>query len=137
MIKNIFLPFYAGVGGVMGDGNQPMPWIHVKDLSGLVLHSIENKRVRGAVNGVAPELITNKDFVSAFASALWRPAFIPLPEFVWNFIFGEERAAMITKGPRVVPKKALDTGYQFRYPTIAEACREFSVLAYQDEDAKK
>lgn len=134
MISQIFLPFFMGVGGVMGSGTQSMPWIHVKDLSGLILHSIENKNVQGVLNGVAPDMITNRDFVSAFAKELWRPAFIPLPEFVWNFVFGQERANMITKGPKVLPKRTLATGYNFRFPTISEACKEFSHLAYLDQD---
>ena len=60
--------------------------------------SIENNKINGVFNGVAPEIITNQDFVNAFAGALHRPAFIPLPEMVWNLIFGQERATMITKG---------------------------------------
>jgi len=134
MIKELFPPFFLGLGGVMGSGNQVMPWIHVKDLAGIITHSIENKEVSGAVNAVAPEMVTNAEFVSAFGSALWRPTFIPLPELVFNFVFGEERAALILKGQRVVPAKALATGYNFRFPTIADACKEFSPFFYSDPD---
>ena len=111
-----------------------MPWIHVKDLSGMIIHIIENEQVKGVVNGVAPEIITNSEFVKAFASSLNRPAFFPIPEFAWNLIFGEERATIVTKGPKVVPKKALDTGFQFRFGTISKACQEFASLFYSDSD---
>lgn len=134
MIKELFPPFFLGLGGVMGSGSQTMPWIHVKDLAGIILHSIENKEVSGAVNAVAPEMVTNAEFVSAFGSALGRPTFIPLPELVFNFVFGEERAALILKSQRVVPSKALATGYKFRFPTIAAACEEFSTIFYSDPD---
>jgi uncharacterized protein (TIGR01777 family) len=137
MIKQIFLPFYFGGGGRMGSGEQNMPWIHVKDVSGIILHSIENKKIEGVLNGVAPEVITNQQFVNAFASALHRPAFFPLPDFVWNIVFGEERAAVITKGVTVFPERTQEVGYKFRYPDINEACKEFSALFYDDTDITK
>ena len=77
-------------------------------------------------------MVKNQEFVDAFASALHRPAFFPLPDFVWNIVFGEERATMITKGQKVEPRRTLESGYQFKYPTIAKACEEFSVLSYTD-----
>ena len=78
--------------------------------------------------------VTNQEFVNAFAGAMGRPAFFPLPEFVWNFVFGEERAAMITKGQLVVPKRTLESGFKFRFPTIQEAAQEFSTFPYMDSD---
>ena len=121
----------------MGSGTQNMPWIHVKDVSGLIVHSIENKGVKGVLNGVSPQIISNQEFVNAFASALYRPAFFPLPDFVWNLVFGEERAAVITKGVTVVPKRTVEeAGYKFRYQSISEACAEFSPLFYNDPDTE-
>jgi len=137
MIQQIFLPFYFGGGGRMGSGTQNMPWIHVKDLSGIIVHAIENEKVEGVLNGVAPEIITNQEFVKSFASALNRPSFFPLPDFVWNTVFGEERATMITKGQKVTPKRTLESGYQYRFPTISQACGEFSKLFYEDSDGEK
>lgn len=137
MIKQIFLPFFMGTGGRMGSGEQNMPWIHVKDVSGIIVHSIENKKVAGVLNGVTPQIITNQEFVNAFASALHRPALIPLPDFVWNLVFGEERAEVITKGVTVLPKRTVDDAeYKFRYPTIVEACQEFSHFFYNDPDSE-
>lgn len=134
MIKQIFLPFYVGGGGRMGSGTQHFPWIHVKDLSGIVIHAIENENVSGVLNGVAPQIITNQEFVDSFARALYRPAFFPLPDTVWNLAFGQERATMITKGLMALPKRTLDSGYEFRFPTITKACGEFSQLFYRDLD---
>ena len=59
MIQQIFPPFFLGLGGRMGEGTQPLPWIHVKDLSGLVKHSVENENVEGIYNAVAPQVIDN------------------------------------------------------------------------------
>lgn len=62
MIASIYLPFVMGLGGPMGDGNQPLPWIHIDDLCRLILYSVENPGVKGVLNGVAPDLVTNGQF---------------------------------------------------------------------------
>lgn len=62
MIKSLKLPFWFGVGGRIGEGTQPLPWIHIDDLCQLIKYSIENKQVSGTLNGVAPDIITNGDF---------------------------------------------------------------------------
>lgn len=62
MIKQLYLPFYLGIGGPVGDGSQYMPWIHIDDLTGLILYAIENPKVEGILNGVAPTPCTNKEF---------------------------------------------------------------------------
>lgn len=62
MIKSLKLPFWFGFGGKIGSGTQPLPWIHIDDLCQLIKYSIENDKVNGALNGVAPDIITNGDF---------------------------------------------------------------------------
>ncbi|KAK4318541.1 hypothetical protein Pmani_010452 [Petrolisthes manimaculis] len=128
MIQQLIFPFFMGFGGPVGSGEQMMPWIHIQDIVGLFIHAIETDNVTGVVNGVAPQIITNRDFAKAFGRAMWRPSFVPLPTFVVNMMFGEERAKIMTEGQKVVPAKALDTGYTFKYPDITKACTEFSRL---------
>lgn len=133
MVQQLYFPFFCGVGGPVGHGNQPMPWIHINDIVGLFIHAIESESISGVMNGVAPQIISNKDFASAFGKALWRPSFIPLPTFAVNMLFSEERGKIMTEGQKVTPKKALETGYTFKYPDITLAAKEFSKLIYADE----
>jgi len=56
MIKQLWLPFFFGVGGPVGDGQQFLPWIHIHDLARLIIFSIENEMVQGVLNGVAPQV---------------------------------------------------------------------------------
>ena len=58
MIKQIYLPFFLGLGGRMGAGTQPLPWIHVKDLAGLIHHAVETETMEGVYNAVAPQVDT-------------------------------------------------------------------------------
>lgn len=128
MIKNMFLPFYFGVGGPIGNGHQYLPWIHIEDLTRLILFAIENDNVNGILNGVAPQVITNETFTKAFAKALNRPAFIPVPETMLNLFLNEERAMIMTKGQHVTPKRVLEYGFEYKYGDIEQACREFAHL---------
>ncbi|KAL4707676.1 hypothetical protein ACJJTC_014857 [Scirpophaga incertulas] len=128
MIKNMFLPFYFGVGGRIGSGRQYLPWIHVNDLTRLIQFAIENDKVEGVLNGVAPQVITNEEFTKSFAKALGRPAIFPVPEMILDFFLHKERAMIMTKGQHVVPKRVLDYGFKYRYDNIDEACKEFAYL---------
>ncbi|XP_055603668.1 epimerase family protein SDR39U1 [Uranotaenia lowii] len=128
MIQSLILPFWFGLGGPIGDGSHDLPWIHIHDLCQLIKFAIENDKVSGILNGVAPQLITNKDFTKAFASALIRPALFPLPEFVLNLIFGKERAVLLTQGAKVVPEKPVQLGFQYQYPDIKSACKDVAHL---------
>lgn len=133
MIAQLYLPFFLGMGGPVGSGEQYLPWIHLHDIARLFLHAIENKPVEGVLNGVSPNLVTSKEFAKAFGRSLWRPAFIPLPEFVCNIMLGSERARMLTEGQKVIPKRTLESGFKYKYPDIRSACKEFSPLVYLED----
>ncbi|XP_028050747.1 epimerase family protein SDR39U1 isoform X2 [Monomorium pharaonis] len=124
MIKQIYLPFFFGLGGPIGSGNQYMPWIHITDLVGMFIFALKSSNVHGILNGVAPQLITNKEFTKAFAAALRRPAFIPLPSFFLEILFNKERATIMLEGQKVVPKRVMELGFQYQYPDIEKACKQ-------------
>lgn len=133
MIEQLYWPFFFGLGGPVASGQQYLPWIHLHDIVRMFLFAIENKPVEGVLNGVAPNVITSSQFASAFGRSLWRPAFLPLPEFAANILLGYERAKMLTRGQKVIPKRPLELGFSYKYPTISEACKEFSPLVYVDD----
>ncbi|XP_024940198.1 epimerase family protein SDR39U1 isoform X4 [Cephus cinctus] len=101
--------------------------------SGVVLGRKDTKDVSGILNGVAPQIITNEQFTKAFAAALWRPAVIPVPTFLLNMAFHKERAKIMTEGQKVIPKRVLDAGYEYEFPNIDAACKQFAKLIYIDD----
>jgi len=123
ILKQIYLPFYMGLGGPIASGKQYLPWIHIDDLVNLFLFAIEEKHVNGVLNGVAPQFITNYEFSKAVGRAMWRPTLIPLPESVVRLAFGGERAVMMTAGHKVIPKRTLDLGFKYLYSDIDSACK--------------
>jgi uncharacterized protein (TIGR01777 family) len=110
--------FKAGLGGIIGSGRQWNSWIHIHDVVGIYLLAID--RAEDALNATAPEPVRNVDFTSALASALHRPAFLPVPEFALRLIFGEG-ASILTTGQRVLPERTMSLGYTFAFPQIGPA----------------
>jgi uncharacterized protein (TIGR01777 family) len=124
MIRQLYLPFFCGLGGPVMPGDQYLPWIHIDDLIRLILFVVGNQQVEGTLNGVAPQNITNKQFSDAFACALKRPAFLPVPKFVLDLLLNKERANMLTQGQKVLPKRTTSLGFKYKYPDIASACQQ-------------
>ncbi len=112
--------FRLGAGGRLGSGKQWMPWIHLDDLVSLYVFALENKSVRGGLNGSAPHPVTNRDFTAALAKAVSRPAIIPVPVFALKLLFGEMAQVMLAS-QRVIPEAATLAGFEFKFPRIGPA----------------
>lgn len=119
--QKMLLPFKLGLGGPIGSGKQWFPWIHIDDMAGIFMHALTNDNVNGILNGVSPEICTNQEFTRQFGTALHRPAFIPVPGFLLQAFFGETRASMVLEGQNVYPKRTLESGYQYLYPSLPAA----------------
>lgn len=113
-------PFRLGVGGPVAGGRQYVSWIHPDDLLGIMLVALADERWTGAVNGTAPEPVTNSELAAALGRALHRPALLPVPGAALRLLYGE-MAQIVTTGVRALPAKPLMLGYQFHYPRIDEA----------------
>jgi len=118
-LGRLLAPFRAGVGGRLGSGRQWMSWIHVGDLVELFRFAIEVP-LPGAVNGVAPFPVSNKEFTQEVARALKRPALLPVPEFVLKALLGD-MAEILLASQRVSPRAAESAGFRFRFPQLGPA----------------
>jgi len=116
-------PFKAFAGGPLGSGTQWMSWIHEADLVEMYVWAVENPAVVGPVNATAPNPVTMRDFATALGRALHRPSFAKAPAAAIRFALGE-MATVVLDGQRVVPKKALDLGFTFRFPHVLPALKD-------------
>ena len=123
LLKQLLLPFKLGVGGPIAGGDQYMSWVHIEDVVGLFLWALDDHRVWGVINGTAPNPVTNRELSKALGHALHRPAFMPVPKFAVAALRGGELAETVAGGARVIPRRALDLGYEFRHPDLDEAMR--------------
>ena len=120
-LAKLLPPFRLGLGGPVGSGRQWLPWIALDDVLGVIDHLLGVESLSGAVNAVAPEQVTNAQFGASLGRALQRPAVIPLPAFALKLAFGEMGEATLLASQRVVPKVLAESGYQWRYPSLAGA----------------
>ncbi|KAK7478395.1 hypothetical protein BaRGS_00030399 [Batillaria attramentaria] len=112
IVQQLYIPYLLGLGGRFGSGHQWFPWIHVKDVAGLVTYAIMNDHVSGILNAVAPDTVRNAQFAKAFARVLRRPAIVPMPGFVLKTALGAERSQLILDGQKAstmpTPKRLRD-----------------------------
>ncbi|NIM49504.1 MAG: TIGR01777 family protein [Gemmatimonadales bacterium] len=111
--------FKLGLGGPWGDGRQWWSWIHVADEVGLILFALDNA-LAGPMNLTAPNPVRVNQFATALAATLNRPAGLRVPAFALRVALGEAAEALLNT-PRVVPERALEAGYRFRFPDLAGA----------------
>lgn len=121
VLAKLLPPFGLGLGGPAGHGRQAMPWISLDDLLGAILWSIRREPLRGAVNAVAPQPRTNREFAKDLAAVLRRPAFMPLPAIAVRTIFGRMGEELLLAGAPVAPRRLLDSGFRFEHPTLRGA----------------
>ncbi len=123
-LPRLLPPFRFFIGGPLGSGSQWFPWIHLDDEIGAMMFVVEKETIEGAVNFAAPGSVTMKEFCAALGKVLHRPSWAPVPGFVLKLMLGEMAGPLLLHGQRVVPRKLLDAGYAFRFPTVYEALQD-------------
>ena len=119
-LKTAYGPFSFGLGGVIGKGDQPFSWIHIRDLMHIYQTILENENINGVVNAVAPNPTTNFHFTKTFGKVLNQMTLFKIPLFIMKAIYGDA-ASTLTEGQNVIPEKLLRNGFEFEFPTIESA----------------
>lgn len=117
-LATMLLPFKLGVGGVIGDGKQWMSWISLDDEIRAIEFVLEHEEVRGAVNLVSPNPVTNQEFTSVLGEVLYRPTFIPLPEFAVSMLLGEMGDELLLSSTRAIPARLEALGFEWQFPEL-------------------
>ncbi|WP_145136852.1 TIGR01777 family oxidoreductase [Paenibacillus sp. Y412MC10] len=119
------LPYRLGVGGKIGSGRQWLSWIHLEDIVRLIEFCMTHPEAEGPVNATAPEPVTNDQFGQAVGRAYHRPHWFPVPAVMMKTVLGEQ-SLIILEGQRILPAKALELGFKFRYPRLQEALNDLA-----------
>jgi NAD dependent epimerase/dehydratase family enzyme len=101
-----------------------MPWIHRDEEVAMLLWAVDDARVGGSVNACTPDPITNRELSRTLGRVLHRPAVMPVPKLAVAALRGSELADAVTSSQRVVPRRALDLGYPYRFPELEPALRD-------------
>ncbi len=117
IIKMMLPLFSLGLGGKIGKGTQPFPFIHEKDLASAFQQATEGILPSGTYNLVAPQQITNKEFTKAFAKKINRPSLFALPGFIAKLVLGEA-STLLLNNPAILPVALQKNGFVFQFPDI-------------------
>jgi len=120
-LAKLLTPIKLGIGSALGSGKQAMPWIHLDDICNLYVKAIEDKKMNGAFNGVAPENLTNLEFSKTVAKVLKKPFWFPnVPAFALKLLMGEQ-AIIALEGSSISSKKTKESGFKFKYRNLTDA----------------
>ena len=123
MVAKLLTPFKFGLGGKIGSGEQYMSWVAMDDVVGVINFALERDTVRGPINVVTPNPVTNAEFTRVMGKVLSRPTFLMVPAFAARLAFGEMADEMLLASQRVVPRRLSEAGYTFLYPELEGALR--------------
>ncbi len=121
-LSKMMMPYKLFAGGTVGSGKQWLSWIHIDDVVSMVEFAVNNEKVSGALNVTGPNPKQMKQFGSVLGGVLGRPHWLPAPSFALKILLGE-MSLLVLEGQKVLPKKAIDHGFQFTYPHLEDAFR--------------
>ena len=121
-LKELLIPFKMRMGAYWGKASSAfMSWIAMDDLLGAIRFCMQNEKISGPVNFVAPNPVTNYDFICGLEQVFKQKAFIPVPAFLLKLLMGQKAKDLLLSSTRVYPKKLLEHQYKFRFPKIENA----------------
>lgn len=123
-LKKMLPPFYFGLGGPIGNGQQMMSWIHLHDMVNAIEFLLTHDECAGAYNMTAPTPVSNKVFSTTIGKVLNRPTFMRVPAPAMRLIFGEMAEDLLLNGQAVLPERLHAAGFEFSYPELEPALRQ-------------
>lgn len=126
-LAKMITPINYGIVALLGKGKQYLPWIHIDDLCDIYVKAIDNSKMKGAYNAVAPEHLSYKEFSKQLAIVFQKPSLnINIPSFIIKIIFGK-MSEILLNGSRVSSNKLVKAGYNFKFPSIQNALTDLLV----------
>ena len=125
MLGKMLTPFKMGMGGKVGSGKLFISWISLEDAINAIVLAINDESIRGPLNVVSPNPVTNEEFTKTLGHVLNRPTALAMPAFAARLAFGEMADEMLLVSQRVMPKRLNAAGFEFKYPGLESALRHY------------
>ncbi len=122
-VEKMLLPFKMFAGGPIGSGRQWFSWVHRDDLVSLIITALTDSSLDGVYNATAPNPVRMAEFCAELGHALGRPSWLPVPPFALEAMLGDA-AKVVLEGQQVMPKRTLESGFDYRYVTVRPALEE-------------
>ena len=125
MMEKMLTPFKMGLGGKIGSGKQYISWVSIDDVVAAMQLALKDESIRGPLNVVSPNPVTNEEFTKVLGEVLSRPTMMAVPAFAARLAFGEMADEMLLASQRVRPKRLQDAGFEFKYAKLDETLRKY------------
>jgi uncharacterized protein (TIGR01777 family) len=125
MLAKLLTPFKMGMGGKVGSGKQYISWVAIEDAVRATLMALNNEFIKGPLNVVSPNPVTNDIFTKTLGHVLSRPTMMAIPVFAARLAFGEMADEMLLVSQRVEPKKLNNAGFEFQFPELQGALQRY------------
>lgn len=122
-LGKMLLPFKLFAGGPLGSGRQWFSWIHIDDLVNLIVQALTDSQMEGTFNATAPNPVRMSQLCQDLGEVLGRPSWLPVPDFALELLLGEA-AQVVLEGQQVLPKRTLETGFNYQYATLKPALEQ-------------
>ncbi|MEH1797485.1 MULTISPECIES: TIGR01777 family oxidoreductase [unclassified Nostoc] len=116
-------PFKLFAGGPIGSGRQWFSWIHVDDVVNLIMQALTKPEIEGVYNATAPNPVRMADLSQTLGQVMNRPSWLPVPGFAIEALLGDG-AIVVLEGQQVLPKRTVETGFEYKYPNLQSALRQ-------------
>lgn len=120
MLAPMMLSSRFGLGAKLGNGKQWMSWITRADLVRMILFAADHPAVKGPMNGTSPNAVTQAEFANALAKHVKRPRLLWMPAAPLRLLLGD-MSELLLNGQKVLPRKAIDMGFEFESADIQDA----------------
>jgi len=125
MMAKMLTPFKMGMGGKIGSGKQYISWVAIDDVVNAIKLALKDESILGPLNIVSPNPVTNEVLTKTLGHVLNRPTALAMPAFAARLAFGEMADEMLLVSQRVVPKKLTEARFEFRFPDLESALKEY------------
>ncbi|MEA5604243.1 TIGR01777 family oxidoreductase [Nostoc sp. UHCC 0252] len=122
-LSKMIPPFQLFAGGPIGSGRQWFSWIHVDDVVNLIMQALTKPEIEGVYNATAPNPVRMADLSQTLGQVMNRPSWLPVPAFAIEALLGDG-AMVVLEGQQVLPKRTVETGFEYKYPNLQSALRQ-------------
>ncbi|CAG37230.1 conserved hypothetical protein [Desulfotalea psychrophila LSv54] len=114
-LQKMLPAFRLGLGGKVGNGQQIISWVSIRDIEEIVPFILAHSEIEGPVNVVSPQSTTNAELGKNLGKILSKPTFMVLPRLMASIIAGSEiTQEMLLASTKASPQKLVAAGYEFR-----------------------